>query len=214
MRNLKKIASVALASLVLSTIGAFATEGVASGTVNVRTGPGSSYAKVDTLHEGESVDIGQCQSGWCYVQHDGPDGWVSANFLQPGGGSGSGSGSSGDDCHFNWVVGTGFTLECNGNSVTIPGPGSFPPAPPPTPQVCVYDGPNYTGASQCMNAGVSTSNIVGFWNDRITSLKVIGGAHVKLCQNSNYLGFCNTFSADVPTLGFALNNKASSIQTW
>lgn len=210
MRNLTKTVTLALVGLVLSTAAGLAAPGTATGTVNVRTGPATSFAKVDTLHAGESVEIGECQSGWCYIEHDGPDGWVSASFLQPAGGSGS----SDDDCNFNWVIGSGFTVECNGNSVTIPGPGGLPTPPPPTPTVCIYDGPNYTGTQLCGPAGSSQSNIVGFWNNRITSMKISGGAHVKLCQDPNYLGFCNTFSADVPALGMPLNNKASAYQTW
>ncbi len=216
MRNLKKISLLALASLILATGSALAADGVATGAVNVRTGPSTDFGKVDTLFAGEQVQIGECQGGWCYVEHDGPDGWVSANYLQPAGGSsggsGSGSGSSGDNCHFNWVIGQGFTVECDGNSVTIPGPGNLPP--PATAQVCIYDGPNFTGTQLCGPAGSSSSNILGFWNNRITSIKVSGGAKIKLCQNPNYMGFCNTFSSNVPQLGFPLNNKASSYQTW
>ncbi|MBU1175178.1 MAG: SH3 domain-containing protein [Alphaproteobacteria bacterium] len=212
MRNLVKTATFAIAGLLFATSG-IAAEGVATGAVNVRTGPGSGYSKVDTLHAGEQVEIGQCQAGWCYVEHDGPDGWVSANYLQPGPGSG-GSGGAGDDCTFNWVIGQGFTVECGGNSVTVPGPGGWPPAPAPTPMVCIYDGPNYSGAELCGPAGSSSSNILGFWNDRISSIKVSGGAKIKLCQNPNYLGFCNTFSSNLPQLGVWLDNKASSYQTW
>jgi uncharacterized protein YraI len=208
MRSLSKTTALALAALILSSAGAFAAQGIATGTVNVRTGPSTSFAKVDTLHSGESVDIGECQSGWCYVEHDGPDGWVSANYLQPG--SGSGSSGSGDECHFNWVIGKGFTVECGGNSVTVPGPA----VPPPAKTVCIYDGPHYTGTQLCGPAGSSLSNILGFWNNRISSIKISGGAKIKLCQNPNYLGFCNTFSTNVPMLGFPLNNKASSYQTW
>ncbi len=51
-------------------------------------------------------------------------------------------------------------------------------------------------------------------NNRITSIKVSGGAKIKLCQNPGYMGFCNTFSSNVPQLGFPLNNKASSYKTW
>ena len=81
-------------------------------------------------------------------------------------------------------------------------------------KVCVWDGPNYTGASVCVNAGMSDSNIAPAWNDRVTSLKVYNGATIRLCQHPNYLGFCNTFSTNVPVLGGALNNQASSYQVW
>lgn len=210
MRNLVKTAIFALAGLTVTMTGAYAAPGYATGAVNVRTGPATSFNKVDTLHSGESVEIGQCQGGWCYIEHDGPDGWVSANYLQPG--NNAPVEDEGDDCNFNWVVGQGFTVQCGNNSVTVPGFNN--PPPPPTPTVCIYDGPNYSGTELCGPAGSSSSNILGFWNNRITSVKVSGGAKIKLCQNPNYLGFCNTFSSNVPQLGFPLNNKASSYQTW
>lgn len=58
-----------------------AAPGMATGSVNVRTGPGVSYAKVDTLTYGESVDIEQCNAGWCFITHHGADGWVSQRYL-------------------------------------------------------------------------------------------------------------------------------------
>lgn len=119
--------------------------------------------------------------------------------------------SADDDCHFHWVVGQGFTLECDGNSVTVPGPGGGPGA---APKVCVYKGPNYSGQHACFNAGMSDSHIGPAWNNQVVSLRVFGGAHIKLCQNANFLGFCNTFSHNVPMLGGALVNNASSYQTW
>lgn len=209
MRNVKKTTTLALAALIVSATGALAAEGVATGSVNVRTGPGTSYNKVDTLYAGEQVEIGQCQSGWCYVEHTGADGWVSANFLAPAG-SGSGSGGSGDDCHVNWVIGQGFTLECNGNSITVPGPGSFPPV---TAEVCFYDGFNYTGSKVCGPPGTSKPNITGFWNNRISSIKINGGAHATICDLPFGGGFCYTHSASIAHLS-ALNNKTSSFQIY
>ncbi len=214
MRNVKKTTVLALVSLIFGVGSAVAADGIATGNVNVRTGPGVSFSKVDSLYTGESVNIGECQSGWCYVEHDGPDGWVSAGYLQPTSGSGSGSGSSGNNCHVHWVIGQGFTVECDGNTVTIPGPGNPPPQPPPPATVCVYQFNNYGGAHLCGPVGSSQSNLIGFWNNRISSIKVSGGAHIKLCQDPNYLGFCNTFANNVPILGLPLNGKASSYQTW
>lgn len=71
--------SVATAFLALSAGSAFAS--YAAGSVNVRTGPGVNYSRVDTLYPGETVAIQGCQYGWCYITHSGPDGWVSANYL-------------------------------------------------------------------------------------------------------------------------------------
>jgi len=73
--------------LLLSAGAALADPAQATASVNVRSGPGTAYGVVDTLYPGESVDVGNCQAGWCYIQHNGPDGWVSANYLDEGGGS-------------------------------------------------------------------------------------------------------------------------------
>jgi uncharacterized protein YraI len=67
--------------LAFSTVSALAFDAVAVSAVNVRTGPSTSYARVDTLRGGEPVTITECQARWCYVEHDGPDGWVSARYL-------------------------------------------------------------------------------------------------------------------------------------
>jgi uncharacterized protein YraI len=73
------IASVATAFMALSAGSALAS--YASGSVNVRTGPGADYSRVDTLYPGEVVGVEGCQYGWCYITHNGADGWVSANYL-------------------------------------------------------------------------------------------------------------------------------------
>ena len=58
----------------------------ATASVNVRSGPSTSYRVVDTLYPGENVSISTCRSsGWCLITHSGPDGWVSARYLANGG---------------------------------------------------------------------------------------------------------------------------------
>lgn len=85
MRLHRKIISLALAGTVLlGTAGAaFAAQAVATGNVNVRSGPSASYQRVDTLRRNQVVEVTGCRGGWCYVQKRGPDGWVSARYLQP-----------------------------------------------------------------------------------------------------------------------------------
>lgn len=96
----KITAIVATALLVTTTFAqAASAPAVATSAVNVRSGPSTSFNRLDTLHAGENVTVLECQSGWCYVDQDGPDGWVSGNYLGPvstssGFGSGSSSSSS------------------------------------------------------------------------------------------------------------------------
>jgi hypothetical protein len=67
--------------LATSAIGAEAISGS-----NVRSGPGTNYPVVDQLSSGEAVTVEQCvQSGWCLINHSGPDGWVSAKLLADNG---------------------------------------------------------------------------------------------------------------------------------
>lgn len=69
-----------LAGLMAVPSAASAAEARAS--VNVRSGPGTSYRVVDQLFRGEDVNVRRCSSnGWCYITHPGPDGWVSARYL-------------------------------------------------------------------------------------------------------------------------------------
>jgi uncharacterized protein YraI len=82
--NLKKtvfaigIAAVALAG---SAASAFAASAVATDNVNVRSGPGGSYAVVDNLRRGQRVEIDRCRGSWCLVFGRNTEGWVAASYL-------------------------------------------------------------------------------------------------------------------------------------
>jgi hypothetical protein len=83
--NKKLLASgLATLAILVTTAAASAAPAVATGNVNVRSGPGTGYRVVDTLRRGESVDIQYCRGSWCFVEKRGPDGWVSANYLGQG----------------------------------------------------------------------------------------------------------------------------------
>jgi hypothetical protein len=84
----KKLMAGGLAALALlaTTATAFAAPAFATGNVNVRSGPGTGYSRVDTLRRGEQVDVLECRGSWCFIEKRGPDGWVSANYLSRGGG--------------------------------------------------------------------------------------------------------------------------------
>lgn len=73
-------AALVAAGLLFGTAGALAVEAAAKSPVNVRTGPGKTFGIVDQLTAGEVVNVTECApSNFCFVEHDGPDGWVSAN---------------------------------------------------------------------------------------------------------------------------------------
>lgn len=219
--NTKKTAiliSSALMGLLATTAMASAASipAYAKSAVNVRTGPSVSYNKVDTLHRGENVTVRECQSGWCYVDHSGPDGWVSANYLgQRGVSSGGSSSSSSPAVNFRLTFGSGSGPSLSisvgsGGSVATPPP---PPAPV-TPKVCFYKNNNYNGSNFCVAPGTNDNHLSSSWNNKISSIKVFGGAHVQICQNYNYGGGCVGVHSNQWTLPASMNNKTSSYHTW
>ncbi len=60
---------------------ALASPAMVTSNVNVRTGPGSHYGVVDIVRRGEFVELVGCQGRWCYIDRQGSEGWVSADYL-------------------------------------------------------------------------------------------------------------------------------------
>jgi uncharacterized protein YraI len=84
LRPLAAAGSVA-AALFASTI-AMAAPGVATGDVNMRTGPGTGYSIITTIPAGAPIEIYSC-SRWCEVNYAGAQGYVSANYVSADGAS-------------------------------------------------------------------------------------------------------------------------------
>ncbi len=196
--------------LVTSTIAAFAVPATATTGVNVRSGPGTGFGIVDTLHAGEAVNVTECQGGWCYVEKSGPDGWVSGNYLQAAAATPAAPApsSAANDAAAAAAINVFGTIAgaVIGNIIT-------PPVVP-TPQVCFFNGPNYSGASFCVDAGTDNTLLAGFWNDRISSVTVPAGSTATVCRNPVYGGACRTYNADRANLHMIVNNQVSSFQTF
>ena len=82
--NPKKIAmtlGLAVLALGATAASAYSATAYATGSVNVRSGPGTGYYVVDQLYRGERVEVIDCRGSWCRVEKSGPDGWVSARYL-------------------------------------------------------------------------------------------------------------------------------------
>ena len=205
--------SSAAAIVLLSTAAAFAQPGVATGAVNVRTGPGTGYSKVGTLSAGEPVDVKDCQGSWCFVdRHAGTDGWVSANYLQPVAAQPA-PGPSEPDNPFNFSV----TVGPGGPSFSF-GIGDAPlPAPPPpvpvTPKICFFKGLDFAGSKFCVSPGDSTASLAGSWNNSISSITVAGGAQVTVCKGTGFGGSCTTIYESLGQLS-SFHDAISSFQAF
>ena len=119
-------AAIAGAALLAGATSALAIEAQSTTELNVRTGPGTSYGVLDALTRGEVVSIRECtDDNWCYVEHDGPDGWVSARYLEAVPEPTPPAGGSGRDCELRLTLGSGRpTMDLVCSTPT-------PPAPPP-----------------------------------------------------------------------------------
>jgi len=200
-----------LARLVLSGLalagGLFGTAALgaeATASVNVRSGPGTGYAVVDTLRAGESVDIDRCvSSGWCFVRKDGPDGWVSARYLSNDGSSSVRAPQPDVSLSFS-IEGFSFSFGDGSFSIGTSRPSS-------TARVCFYEDVNYGGDRFCLRPGQSL-RALGDWNDEISSINVNGGAEALVCEHVNFQGRCVVVSRDIRDLGRRGSDRISSIR--
>ena len=77
----KLVAALALLGGLAVAAPALAASAHTTGNVNVRSGPGTGYAKLGTLTAGTRVKLRGCEDNWCSVRGAGLSGWVSANLL-------------------------------------------------------------------------------------------------------------------------------------
>jgi uncharacterized protein YraI len=195
------VAVAATAALVFLPA-ANAAPGTATGNVNVRSGPGTGYAVVDTLRRGDTVDVQRCQGSWCYVVKPGPDGWVSASYLSAGGRPVNPSQPG---------LSFGFSVGPDGPSFNF-GIGQQPQQPQRPPQrprppviqpvaaeACFFESTRYRGPSFCMERGDSIRNL-GDWTDRISSIRNTDGLQITVCSETNFRN-CRTYTTSATSLG-------------
>lgn len=203
------ISAVAVAlGVMLGVSVAFATDAKATTWVNVRAGPGTNFAAVDTMAPGEVGNMTQCQGSWCYIERSGTDGWVSSNYL-----TGVEATPSDPDCGFQLTIGPSgpqFSIVCGDTgSVTLP-----VPVPTPTPasdRVCFFKDANYAGASFCREAGTYNHMPAGFDNN-VTSVALHGNAKARVCEFADLGPGCHIVSSSESHLGVYMDNDTSSFQ--
>jgi uncharacterized protein YraI len=69
-----------LAGLIALPSLAEAAPGRATGSVNLRAGPGVNYARITTVPAGAKLNVHGCKA-WCNVTFRGIRGWVSASYV-------------------------------------------------------------------------------------------------------------------------------------
>jgi len=199
--NKLAVAAVAALALAGSTAAVLAAPAVATGNVNLRNAPGG--AKIGVLYAGEQVNVKTCQGSWCFVQRPGPDGWVSRSYLAIKQG--------GKQVPFNF----GMTVGPDGPQISIGvGNGPFPPPPAASPKACFFEHIDYGGASFCEDAGTSETMIDPSWNDRISSVKLYGGAKVKVCKDIGFGGGCSVWVSSKSNVGGGWNDIISSYEVY
>jgi len=206
-------AVVFAAALVLIPAAASAAPAEATASVNVRGGPGTSYGVVDVLSPGEDVDVLGCRSGWCYVEHSGPDGYVSSNYLRRVSSGGSATFEPNFNLSFNFPQGS-FSIGSGGVSIGV-GPGrpdrpDRPPSGSMPGDVCFYSGTGFTGSRFCMDQGDMTPYVGAAWNNRISSMSNPDGLTVTVCDDAGY-DICRTYRTSARSFG-TFDNEISSIR--
>jgi uncharacterized protein YraI len=224
LRAATTAAAIFTAAIILLPAAASAAPATTSTSSNVRSGPSADTAIVGKLNAGQTVEVGGCRNGWCYITSP-TRGFVSANLLRSGAGAAF---APNFNLSFNFPtgsvsIGTGGVSVGIGNPQPAPGPqpGYRPGRPGPghggpgyNPgnrygDVCFYDGPRYTGASFCLDRGQQVARL-GNWNNRISSIRNQRGLRVDVCTTQSYSS-CRTYSTSASDLG-RLGNSISSIR--
>jgi len=223
------VVAAATFALVASTITAFAVPATATSAVNVRSGPGVSFGKIDALHAGQAVNVTECQGGWCYVEKAGPDGWVSGNYLQAAEAAPAAPApaapSAADDAAAAAAINVfGTILGAIINNSAPPPPA--PPPPPPAPAA-----PTVISAAQVnlplnwsVNLDTGRVDSGGFPGADISQQGAGGnrvilrqnGARLSLGNSSNqrgYDGCLNASYSSAPIQVGAIGNKTVCVKT-
>lgn len=183
MFNFTNLLAVTASVIALAGGAADASPAFATNDLNVRSGPGTQFDVLDQLFRNEPVEVVECvNTGWCRVQHNGPMGWVFTRYL--GG--------------WNGQVGNNA-----GNGVPQGGQNGAA-------QACFYTEPHHQGQNFCIGEGTIPQLPFPF-NNNISSYRVSGGAKVRFCVDSFLNSSCYEGSRSSPTLGFVLDNQASSL---
>lgn len=196
------LSALTAACLYLSAaLAASATDARATTWLNVRSGPGTDHAVIDTMSPDEVGQLTECRDDlWCFIQRTGPDGWVSSKYLT----AADQTGPSDPNCRYELALdadGPRFRVVC-GDSVAEAAD-----------RACFFEGADFTGAQFCRTLGTYDTMPAGFDNN-ISSIRLHGTARVQLCDNAYLAHYCRILTASEKQLGPYFNNRVSSVRVY
>jgi hypothetical protein len=180
----------ALAILLLSVTGAVALQtGTPAWTIRdvvLFEGPGVAYQTLGSISGEARVYVDRCHKRWCQVHAGGDRGWVGLDDLAFG--------------HEPKGPFTGPRLEYKGG-----GPGT----------VCLYEGPNLSGAALCAGPGYVVHDLLLFGADnRYSSVSIEGNVSVILCSERDFHDYCERINYSRARLNGFLDNNVTSVRVY
>ncbi len=207
--------AIASALLLLTTVPVSAEQARAISDVNMRSGPGSGYGRIDTLPADERVELIECASGWCRIAWNGQEGWVAERFLEPM------AAEPGDLTEPPPATGADLTDAQPAPQAVLPVPTMVPPpvfVPQPTPvptpvpagpRACFHQGTDFTGEFFCAEPGEVGEIMTPGWENAVSSIRLEGGATAYVCREPRLGPSCLNVEENRATLG-SFNDDISS----
>ena len=78
-------------------------------------------------------------------------------------------------------------------------------------KVCYYTQPYFRGASFCSKPGTGFKQLGRRWNDRISSIRIIGHARTKVCTDAGMTGKCILLNGGARSQLLSMDNAISSL---
>lgn len=180
--------------------------------IALRIGPDWRYERIGLVPKGRKVEVIRClkRYNWCEIRWRKLSGWTSASRLR--------------DTRDRF---TDEPLNFYGSKLGITTYNFYPKGrdpkhnyyddrgearwgqDPARGEVCFYEHTHYQGAATCRTIIQSPVNFGGFWNDKISSLRLGPRTEILVCEDANMQGRCWRFSQDASNVGGANDHFSS-----
>jgi hypothetical protein len=211
MKRLALCLVVALTSLVATPSIVLAANAVVTRDADVYRRLDSNSV-VNDVEEDQLVTVTECRRGdrgrRCFIEIPGRDGWVDQRRVEP---YDEDTGESGGSITFDFG-GVGVTIGEDGAGVSIGG-GTGSSGPSSGARACFFEHADYNGRSFCVRRGDNVPNVGYGWNDRISSIRLYGGARAEACTDDQYNGSCQSYDSNASSIG-SYNDTYSSVRVY